>query len=196
MARAWIVRSVIGLALAAGLAGCVAPYPEAGFVPERLAVYAAGSSVFSERPAGESLPFSLHLPGGFDITLTPGMDIATYTIKSAGRPYLYVLHQQFPAFDYRTDWKGRIRPRVQQRVFCRPVVGQGEYPPHRQILHLQRELIAPGRRLAFGDHDFILVWERIDLPAEQQAIADQIAASVHVPGMTEAIPQSALLTCP
>jgi hypothetical protein len=195
MARAWIVRSVIRLALVASLAGCTVPYPEAGFVPERPAGDAAGPSVSSEEPAGDSLPFSLYLPDGFDITLTPGMDIATYTIKSAGRPYLYVLHQQFPAFDYRTDWKGRVHPRVQQRVFCRPLVEQGEYPPHRQILHLQRESIAPGRRLAFGEHDFILVWERIDLPAEQQAIADQIAASIHVPGLTEAVPQSALLTC-
>lgn len=189
MGSGWIARSFAGLALVTGLAGCVGPIPDPPFVP-------GTSGPIPERPAGPSLPFSLSLPAGFDITLTPGLDIATYTIKSAGRPYLYILNQQFPAFDYRTDWKGRIRPRVQQRIFCHPIAGQGQFPPHRQILHLQREWIAPNRRPAFGDWDFILVWERIDLPAEQQALADQIAASVHVPGMTTAIPQSTLLTCP
>ena len=52
------------------------------------------------------------------------------------------------------------------------------------------------RKLSFGDHDFIIVWEAIDMPAAKQALADQIASTVFVPGMTEAIPIAALMTGP
>ena len=172
-----------------------------------LSAFASGPSAYtqypfiagaSEKPAGPNLPFVVSLPDGFSVTLISGMDRAIYVIKQGDEPYLLVINQQFPDFDFKVDRQGRVSPRVQQSLSCGAFEGAPYIPPHRQILHLSRELSPDElkRKLSFGDHDFIIVWEAIDMPAAKQALADQIASTVFVPGMTEAIPMAALMTCP
>ena len=178
-------RPLLALALFIGLSAFASdmPIPTAipGAPPERL--------------AGPSLPFAVSLPDGFRITVVSGIDAATYVIKRGEEPYLFIINAQFPDFDFKTDSKGRVTPRVQQDVACYPIIGEGEEPPHRRILHLSDEWTPPGRRPGPGSYDFIIVWERVDLTEAKQAVADEIASTVYVPGVTQPIPKTDLLTC-
>lgn len=163
-------------------------------IPGRI----AGRGGPPERPAGPNLPFAISLPDGFRITIVSGIDAATYVIKRDDEPYLFVINQQFPAFDFKIDKRGRVSPRVQQSLSCGAFEGAPQIPPHRQILHLSRETSPEEvkRKLTYLDHDFIIVWEAIDMPAAKQAVADQIASTISVPGMTQPIQRSALMICP
>jgi len=150
----------------------------------------------SEKPAGPNLPFAVSLPDGFQITVVGGIDAATYVIKRGDEPYLFIINGQFPDFDFKRDSKGRVMPRVQQDVACYPIIGEGEEPPHRRILHVSDEYTPPGHRPGPGSYDFIMVVEPIDFPAAKQAIADEITSTIYVPGKTQPVPKSALETCP
>lgn len=159
---------------------------------------ASEESWLAERPAGPDLPFAIAVPPGFNIAVRPGFDSATYTVRRGGEMYLAVVNAQFPDFDYATDDQGRVIPAVQQQIRCGPD-DEGPYVGrYRRILHPLREdtFSQPDRELPYVEHDFIIVFESLDLAPDKQVVADQIASTISVPGMTQPIQRSALMTCP
>jgi hypothetical protein len=157
-----------------------------------LSAFESGGTFFSEREAGPKLPFSIVLPDGFRLMVRPGLDSTLFTARNGDEAYLTIWHGMSGGEDVKADPDGHFFPPVQQEIVCSAAYG----PLERWILRLEKESLGSRQHPHPPLYIVVAVKQRLDLPAEKQAVADKIAASVFVPGLAPAMSPADLLTCP